>query len=163
MKIAVIIDSLQMMHLSTTTVLLVSVLIAATSCAHRHSHEAHVVPHHALREFSNNGITVVGIATKGHGADEYEVWKTQIAVHGKTPLHSHDSEEVFVILKGQGEAIIGGEVHLFEAPCTLIAPAGIAHQLVNTGATETDAVVVIGIDSTIYDSDQKIMSLPWRE
>ena len=78
-------------------------------------------------------------------------------------MHTHDSEEIFVVLRGKGTAIIGDRTVKFEAPCTLIAPAGVPHQFINTGKIPTDSIVIVGIDSAIYDSKGKLMKLPWRK
>jgi len=122
-----------------------------------------VISHETLRSFENNGNVLVGIATKGMGAKSFEVWRTSVAPGSATPPHRHGTEEVFVFLKGKGKAIIGGATFEFTAPATVIAPAGVDHQFINTGDTPTDAIVVVGIDSMIYDQSGKEMNLPWRK
>ncbi len=122
-----------------------------------------VIPHAGLRAFGNNGNTLVGIATPSQGAKSFEVWRTSVAVGSKTPLHRHASEEVFVFLQGRGRARIGSEEFDFEAPATVIAPAGVPHQFFNVGDVPTDAIVVVGISSPIYDGEGKEMNLPWRK
>jgi|GEM_PF-1025887 len=125
--------------------------------------EARVISHEQVKAFGNNGNELKGIATKAQGAESYEVWRTSVAVGSQTPLHSHESEEVFIFLRGKGKAVIGGKEFTFEAPATVIAPAGVKHQFFNTGDVPTDAVVVVGIGSTIYDGNGKPMNLPWRK
>lgn len=49
-----------------------------------------------------------------------------------------------------------------KAPATLICPANVPHQLINIGEEPTDQILVIGIDSKIFDSGGKEMFLPWR-
>ena len=58
---------------------------------------------------------------------------------------------------------VGDTVIQFEAPATVIAPAGIPHQLRNTGDVPTDQIVVVGVGSKIYGPDGKLMQLPWRK
>jgi mannose-6-phosphate isomerase-like protein (cupin superfamily) len=123
---------------------------------------ARVVPHEALQEFSNNGNTLMGIATPSLGSDSFEVWRTSVAVGSHTPPHTHTSEEVFIFLRGKGRAEIGSEQFEFTAPATVIAPAGLRHQFFNTGEVPTDAIVVVGSASDIYDDEGKRMDLPWR-
>lgn len=127
------------------------------------SSEAQVIRHDDLKAFGNNGNKLTGIATKAHGAASYEVWRTSVAVGSQTPPHSHESEEVFIFLKGKGKAVIGDKEFTFEAPATVIAPAGVPHQFFNTGEVPTDAIVVVGIDSAIYDKEGNAMQLPWRK
>ncbi len=121
-----------------------------------------MVSHDDLSTFENNGNELVGIATKRMGATRFEVWRTSVAPGSMTPRHTHDTEEVFIFLAGQGRAQIGDRTFQFSAPATVIAPAGVPHQFENTGDTPTDAIVVVGIDSDIYDESGAKMHLPWR-
>lgn len=123
---------------------------------------ARVIPHAGLRSFENQGNTLTGIATHSLGACELEVWRASIAPHSETPLHTHESEEIFVILKGEGVAIIGGKELPFAAPATLIAPAGVPHQVRNTGEQPTDHIVIVRAHSSIYGADRRTLDLPWR-
>jgi len=122
-----------------------------------------VIPHADLKAYGNNGNSLVGLATRSHGAQSFEIWRSSVAPGGSTPLHTHETEEVFIVLRGKGEMQVGDEIIEFEAPATVIAPAGIAHQLRNTGDVPTDQIVVVGIDSEIHGPDGKLMQLPWRQ
>lgn len=123
---------------------------------------AAVIRHDELEAHEHQGNTLVGIATYSQGAREHEVWRTQVAVGSQTPLHTHESEEIFVFLRGQGRAQIGSEVFEFTAPATVIAPAGVAHQFFNTGDVPTDAIVIVRPHSAINDASGKRLELPWR-
>lgn len=127
-----------------------------------HSEPIQVTPHAGIRTFEMNGNQLRGLATSAHGAKSYEVWRSSVAVGSHTPPHRHDSEEVFIFLKGKGRAVIGGETIEFEAPATVVAPAGVPHQFFNIGDVPTDAIVVVGIGSEIYNAEGKVMDLPWR-
>jgi len=122
-----------------------------------------VIPHQGLPEFANNGNILVGIATRSQGAQSFEVWRSRVAPGGATPLHTHETEEVFVVLRGSGEVQVGDDVIQFAAPATVIAPAGVPHQLRNTGDVETEQIVIVGVGSTIYDAGGAPMTLPWRK
>ena len=142
---------------------------------HEHSHDAtltdttsssshgSVVSHESLKSFENNGNVLVGIATKRMGAQNFEVWRTSVAPGSATPPHRHATEEVFIFLSGRGRATIGEQTVEFSAPATVIAPAGIEHQFFNSGDTPTDAIVIVGVGSAIYDHAGKEMTLPWRK
>jgi uncharacterized cupin superfamily protein len=57
------------------------------------------------------------------------------------PFHVHHNlHELFIVLEGTGEYRFGKEIHSIRAGDILAAPAGkgaeMAHQIVNTGATE---------------------------
>lgn len=133
------------------------------AAGHEGREHASVIRHDEVRVFENNGNKLRGIATLGTGARQFEVWRSNVAVGSSTPRHRHDSEEVFVFLRGKGRAVIGDEEIEFEAPCTLVAPKNVPHQYWNTGDVETDAIVIIGIGSKIWNQDGELMDLPWRQ
>lgn len=122
-----------------------------------------VIAHGGLKSFTNNGNTLVGIATRSQGANSFEVWRSSVAPGGSTPLHKHETEEVFIVLRGQGEVQVGDQVIQFKAPATVIAPAGVPHQLRNTGDEPTDQIVIVGVGSAIYGADGNVLNLPWRQ
>ncbi len=62
-----------------------------------HDH-ASVIRHDEVRPFEMNANQLRGIATVGTGAQQFEVWRSNVAVGSSTPRHRHDSEEVFVFL-----------------------------------------------------------------
>lgn len=122
-----------------------------------------VVPHAGLRTFENSGNALVGVATPSLGAREVEVWRSSIAVGSRTPVHTHASEEVFIVLTGSGVVHVGEQALAFEAPATVIAPAGVAHWVENTGSVPTDQIVVVRPGSEIAGADGRVMALPWRK
>lgn len=122
-----------------------------------------MVPHGELRRFENSGNALVGLATTSLGTTNVEVWRSSIAVGSRTPLHTHESEEVFVVLAGQGVLHVADQALPFSAPATVIAPAGLAHWVENTGSVPTDQIVVVAAGSAIVDADGRIMDLPWRK
>lgn len=125
--------------------------------------EKYLFPHDSIPEHSVYGNHYKGIATKSMGATEFEMWKSSISVGSKTPLHVHETEEVFVILKGHILAIIGEkEIHC-HAPATLICPANIPHQLINVGEVPTEQILVLGIGSKISLTNGQEIQLPWRQ
>ena len=121
-----------------------------------------VYSHDEIREFHMFGNHYKGLSTKEMGAKEFEVWRSHIEVGSKTPRHVHETEEVFILLKGTILAIIGDQEHTCVAPATLICPANIPHQLINVGDVPTDQIVVLGIDSKIHDTKGEEMNPPWR-
>ena len=124
--------------------------------------ETFAFPHDEIKQYSMHGNSQKGLATRSMGSHEFEIWRASIAVGSKTPKHSHETEEVFVLLKGEILAVIGEQEVRCSAPATLICPANVPHQLFNVGQEPTDQILVIGIDSKIFDIAGKEMELPWR-
>lgn len=124
--------------------------------------EAYVHSHDDLNVVSMYGNSYCGISTKETGAKEFEVWRASLAVGSKSPRHVHETEEVFIVLKGHILAIVGDKEHHCVAPCTLICPANVPHQLINVGDEPSDQILILGIDSKISDLEGKALHLPWR-
>lgn len=124
--------------------------------------ETYTFPHSDIKQFSMHGNFQKGLATKAMGSSDFEIWRSSIAVGSKTPRHCHETQEVFILLKGEILAIIGDKEVRCVAPSTLICPANVPHQLINVGQEPTDQILVLGIDSKIFDMDGKEMQLPWR-
>lgn len=122
-----------------------------------------VYEHSKIEKYSMFGNTLSGLATKSMGAKEFEIWRSSIAVGSRVPPHVHETEEVFVLLKGKLLAVVGGEKIECEAPCTLICPANVPHELINIGDEPTDQILVLGIDSKIRKASGEEMDLPWRK
>ncbi len=126
-------------------------------------HAPRIVPHAQLKSFENAGTVLVGLATASLGATDFEVWRSNVPPGGETPLHVHETEEVFIILEGRGTLYVGDEAFEFEAPATVIAPAGLPHRLKNTGQVPTDQIVIVGVGSVIKTAAGEEMALPWRK
>lgn len=121
-----------------------------------------IVTHRDVPTFELQGNLMTGVATPSRGARQVEAWYTTLAPGAATPPHVHDAEEVVVVLRGAGELRVGDGCQPFVAPCTLIAPAGLTHQIVNTGGEPLDAVAAMPIGSSISAPDGTALDLPWR-
>jgi mannose-6-phosphate isomerase-like protein (cupin superfamily) len=53
---------------------------------------------------------------------------------GRTELHSHTSEETWIVRGGAGRAMVGAQTIPLGAGQKVIVPPGIAHSIVNDGA-----------------------------
>jgi quercetin dioxygenase-like cupin family protein len=127
-----------------------------------HSEEVSIHSHHDLKLYTMYGNSYRGLATKDTGAKEFEVWRASLAVGSQSPKHVHETEEVFIVLKGHILAIIGDKEYHCIAPSTLICPANIPHQLINVGDEPSDQILILGIGSQISDLEGKALHLPWR-
>ncbi len=90
-------------------------------------------PHSEIKQYSMHGNFQKALASKAMGSHEFEIWRASLAVGSKTPRHVHETEEVFVLLKGEILALIGDQEVRCSAPATLICPANVPHQLINVG------------------------------
>jgi len=121
-----------------------------------------VINHSDLKSFINQGNSLTGVATPSLGATDCEVWHSRIAPHSCTPLYQHETQEIFIFLKGEGKAIVGTEEIFFKAPCTLLLPPNIPHQIFNIGDEPSEQIVILKSEAGIYTMQGDPMQLPWR-
>ena len=91
---------------------------------------------------------------------------------GKTafPYHNHHAiEEAIIILAGEGNYRFGDQSHAVRAGHVLAAPTGgrnVAHQLLNTGATDLKYICVSTmqpVDVVEYPDSNKVGAVHWSE
>jgi len=70
--------------------------------------------------------------------------------NGKVPMHEHENEEVYTVLKGSGEMHVGEEVQRMEAVSSVYIPPNQPHSLVNTGDEDLEMMFVYS-PATIVD------------
>lgn len=121
-----------------------------------------IVLHHQVVPFELQGNLMRGLATASRGARQIEVWQGTVAVGAATPPHVHEGEEVVVVLRGRGELRIGETATAFAGPCTLIAPAGVPHQILNTGDEPLELVAAMPLGSKVTTPAGEELTLPWR-
>jgi mannose-6-phosphate isomerase-like protein (cupin superfamily) len=122
-----------------------------------------IVNHRDVPVFELQGNLMIGVATPSRGAQQVEAWYTTPAPGAATPPHVHDAEEMVVVLRGRGQIRMGDATITFEAPCTLIAPPGVGHQILNTGREPLEAVAAMPLRSSISTFEGEELSLPWRQ
>lgn len=145
-------------------------LILSLSCLLGTSHavqsldpnQPQVIEHTQLKSYANNGNSLIGIATPSLGATDCEVWRSSIAPHSCTPLHQHETQEIFIFLKGEGKALVGDQEIFFKAPCTLLLPARVPHQIFNITDEPSEQIIILKSKASIYRMDGTLMELPWR-
>jgi mannose-6-phosphate isomerase-like protein (cupin superfamily) len=66
------------------------------------------------------------------------------------------------VLRGRGQVRVQDAWETLEAPCTLITPRGVPHQITNTGDETLEAVAAMPVGSSIRTPDGALLDLPWR-
>ncbi|MBK9245017.1 MAG: cupin domain-containing protein [Burkholderiales bacterium] len=79
------------------------------------------------------GIAHRTLASGADGLRSLSVWLQTMEPGAATPPHRHDCDEVVVVLAGRGELRVAGEVQAIGADQTIVLPAGVDHQIVNSG------------------------------
>jgi len=109
------------------------------------------------------GLRHTTLAGSDQGLRRLSVWRQTIDGGAATPPHRHDCEEVVMVESGAGELHIAGGVHRFGPNTTLVIPANVDHQIVNTGAAPirlTAAFSAAPVEVRLPDGQP--LPLPWR-
>lgn len=121
-----------------------------------------VIHHDALDDIETpNGNTVTALATPSRGACEVSVIRQRQAPDGFNPPHTHDREEVIVLLGGTLEVFIDGSTLRLEAGDTLVVPAHAEHQLRNTGDGTAEWLLVAPSGYRFYHASGEEVSPEW--
>jgi quercetin dioxygenase-like cupin family protein len=108
------------------------------------------------------GIEHSTLARRGSGLEALSVWKQTIAPGLGTPPHRHTCEEVVVVLEGEGELALDGELQAFGPGSILVLPANVDHRIMNTGRTPLTIVATFSASpvATMLP-DGAALELPW--
>ncbi len=69
---------------------------------------------------------------------------------GKVPLHEHENEEVYTVLKGKGKMTVGEETKVLAAKSSVYIAPNLPHSLENTGEDDLEMMFVYA-PATIVD------------
>lgn len=117
-----------------------------------------------IPEFELMGNHMRGLATPSRGAAEVAVWRGVTEAGATTPPHTHDHEEVVVVLAGSGSASMGGEHVELSPGDVVIVPANTLHQLDGPADGEPlDAVAAMPLGTRTFLPDGEELQAPWAE
>ncbi len=94
--------------------------------------------------------SIRAIFNEADGGSSFTVATSFIAPHARTDRHVHGSAEVMYIMSGRGHGAVGTEAFPLEPETVFWAPAGVEHQIVNTG-DETLKVLAIYVPGVATD------------
>ena len=96
-----------------------------------------------------NGAVTFPMVGKSDGAQAFSAGVTSFQPGVDVPLHSHNVEEMVIILEGEGVCELDGVVSLVKAWDTTYVPAGVVHCFRNTSDSQMSIMWVYGsIDVT---------------
>lgn len=122
----------------------------------------HVNHNATMKKHELPGLVHQTLAGGRDGLQSIEVWRQTIAAGAATPVHRHDCEEVIVCLKGEAVCHYNGEQYRFQEDETLIIPAGVTHQICNTGSGDLFIVATLAMAPVrVETADHQAMALPW--
>lgn len=92
-----------------------------------------IINHTALVHEALQGLQRACVAGAAHGIHQFEVWVDQVEPGASTPLSRHGGELALIVMDGSGKLLLADGPQRFQAPCTLVVPAGAEHQVANVG------------------------------
>ena len=102
----------------------------------------HVIHHATLPRHDEAGSCIQTVAGAAICQAPFEVQVQCLEPGVATPAASHAEARVVVALAGSGRLVLDSGPQRFQAPCTLLLPAGARFQFVNTAATPLQLVSV---------------------
>jgi quercetin dioxygenase-like cupin family protein len=107
---------------------------------------------------SPSGLPSQHIVTDKIGATSTFLGQQWLGPGDRVLLHTHPVEEAIMILTGQGEASLDGEIVAIAAGVSLFFPAGSVHGFRNTGNTPMHVVIVFPVpyfaETTIVETEE---------
>ena len=92
-----------------------------------------------------------------------EIWTQSVVPGSATPPHRHDCEDVVIVLAGEGTITMEGEARTFRQGDTVILPANVLHQVVNTGGTPLRMLAAFAMSPVRVElPDGTPIELPWH-
>jgi quercetin dioxygenase-like cupin family protein len=83
-----------------------------------------------------NGAMTFPMVGKAQGAKNFSAGITSFKPGVNVPMHSHNVDEMVIVLEGQGECVLDGETKPVKQWDTTYVPGGVVHCFRNTGSTQ---------------------------
>ena len=80
--------------------------------------------------------------TEKHGAESLSVVELVVEPGYSGRLHTHDSDEAFMVVEGSIQFVVGDEVQTVRSGYSMLAPPGVAHKLVNNTWVSSRMLVI---------------------
>lgn len=116
-----------------------------------------------LEASGTEGNFAGGVATPGRGAKEVSVIRQWQAPGTSNPSHSHDREEVLLVLSGTVKVTTEKESVELSAGDALVVPANVVHRIETTGGSEAEWFLVAPAGVRFLFSDGREASPVWAK
>jgi quercetin dioxygenase-like cupin family protein len=115
---------------------------------------------HVIRAATmNRADDSLGVATPTLGASESIVCSVKSPAGWRGKPHSHDREEIIVVLAGSGVVTLDGAPHDFTAGDAIVISAGTVHGM-QAGADGMECITVEPVGIRFFDPDGNEHAIP---
>ncbi len=112
---------------------------------------------------SPGGNVTMPVVTPKSGAVEVSIIRQRQEPNGENPPHTHDREEVVIMLGGWVEISIDGERHQLGPGDAVILPPNALHQLRNRGDEPADWLLIAPSGIRFFHADNSPVVPGWAE
>jgi quercetin dioxygenase-like cupin family protein len=116
-----------------------------------------------LEASGTEGNFAGGVATPSRGATEVSVVRQRQVPGAANPSHSHDREEVMVVLSGTVKVTAEKEDAELSAGDALIVPASVVHRIETIGEAEAEWLLAAPAGVRFLFADGREVSPPWSK
>ena len=102
-----------------------------------------------------------GLATPSRGAAEVSIIRQRQRSGGTNPAHTHDREEVMVLLAGSVTVTVAGKHHVLDPGDAVIVPPRTTHQVENAGAEPSEWILVAPAGVRFFQATGEEGFPPW--
>lgn len=111
-----------------------------------------VIRHTALPARCDAGCHRQLVAGPGIGALPVRVELLSLEAAACTAMAAQPHAQAVVVLAGSGKLRLGSDPQSFTAPCTLLVPAGVAHEIVNNGVLPLQLVAIAAATPSLQEN-----------
>jgi quercetin dioxygenase-like cupin family protein len=137
--------------------------VQRTGNPERKENEMLVMRGRELEGSGTKGNFAGGLATPSRGATEVSVIRQRQGPGAANPPHSHDREEVMVVLSGTVRVTAEKEGAELSAGDALIVPANVVHQIETIGETEAEWLLAAPAGVRFLFAHGREASPPWSK
>jgi quercetin dioxygenase-like cupin family protein len=112
-----------------------------------------------IPQLDRGGVVMSPLATPAQQATEVLVLRGAVPPGLEFPAHSHDRQEVLLVVRGSARATIGDEEHRIDAGDVLLIPGGAVHGFVPLGEETLEAIGITPAGTRTFLPDGRELPL----
>jgi quercetin dioxygenase-like cupin family protein len=111
--------------------------------------------------FGDDGTDVTGYASPSRGSQSVAAWRVVLSPGAGSPLHSLDTDQVFLILGGLGTFEVEGRRHQLKPGDTICVPPDHDFRVANEAESPFEAIVCMAAGGQARIGDGEPFVAPW--
>jgi quercetin dioxygenase-like cupin family protein len=112
-------------------------------------------------KFGEDGTDITGYASPSRGSGTVSAWRLVLAPGAGSPVHSLDTDEVFLVLAGRGTFEVEDRRHELRAGDTICVPPHLSFRLGNAHDEPFEAIACMAAGGRGRIGDGEPFVPPW--